>query len=258
MVTWSIVTEKVRMDREIARIRSMMDNAPINIMCADKQGVIQYLNPKSESTLRGIESLLPIAVDDIVGHSFDVFHKDPPMQRRMIRDDSALPHSAVIELGEERLDLLVSGMYDSEGEYVGPMVTWDVITQRLRQEEELAAAQERERKSAEELEEKVQAILSVVTQAAEGDLTHDVTVSGEDPVGQVGHGLQRLIESLRESINAISSNASTLASAAESSPRPHRRCRRRRPRRRGRPRSSRATRRTSPVTSSPSRPAPRS
>jgi methyl-accepting chemotaxis protein len=74
---------------------------------------------------------------------------------------------------------------------------------------------ERERLAAEELRRKVDAMLEVVQAAADGDLTRDVPVSGDDAIGQMGQGLRRLLEDLRTSVAAIAQNADSLASAAE-------------------------------------------
>ncbi len=215
MVTWEVVTEKVKKDNEIARINSMMENAPINIMCADKDGTVQYMNPKSTETLKTLQHLLPTQVSNIVGGSFDIFHKNPSHQQGLVKTDSALPMSSHITVGEETLDLLVSAMYGAGGEYIGPMVTWEVITSRLKQEKELVNAQERERENAQELSDKVESMLAIVRLAAEGDLTQEVPVSGSDAIGQMGEGLDQFLKQLRGNIEAIANNAQTLAGSAE-------------------------------------------
>jgi len=215
MVTWEVITEKLVKDNDIARITSMMENAPINIMCADLEGTIQYMNPKSTETLRKLEHLLPVKVSEIIGVSIDVFHKDPSHQRKLIKDDASLPIKSQIMVGEETLDLLVSPMYGADGSYIGPMVTWEVITERLKQEEELELSRSREKEAAETLRTKVDSMLEVVTAAAEGDLAQEVPVSGPDAIGQMGEGLARLLHSLQTSISGITDNATTLASASE-------------------------------------------
>lgn len=131
MVTWEVVTEKLRTENEMARIYSMMENAPINVMCADIDGNITYLNPKSVDTLRGIQKFLPISVDKIKGASFDVFHKNPAHQRQLISKESNLPYRAMIDVGDQKLDLYVTAMRDAKGKYIGPMVVWEVVTKKV-------------------------------------------------------------------------------------------------------------------------------
>ena len=49
---------------------------------------------------------------------------------------------------------------------------------------------------------KVESLLTVVSAAAEGDLTREVTIKGPDPVGQMGEGLETLLADLRASMSA--------------------------------------------------------
>ncbi len=60
------------------------------------------------------------------------------MQRRILADPKNLPHKAIIQVGPEKLDLLVSAIYDNAGTYVGAMLTWDVVTEKLKLEERAA------------------------------------------------------------------------------------------------------------------------
>ncbi len=141
MVTWEVVTESIKIKDDNARIQSMMENAPINIMCADTQGTITYLNPKSKETLSKLQAHLKIQVDKIQGSSFDVFHKNPSHQRNLIANEKNLPLQSIIEVGGEKLDLLVTAMRDSSGKYTGPMVCWSVVTEKLKAESEMARIQ---------------------------------------------------------------------------------------------------------------------
>lgn len=142
MLTWDIVTEKLEVEKGLAQVKSMIENAPINIMYCDKDRVIRHLNPKSIETLKSIEQYLPVKVSDIEGGSIDVFHKDPTHQAKIISDPRNLPHNTVIDVGPEKLDLLVTATFDNKGNYIGPMVTWSVVTQKLADEQEMARIQQ--------------------------------------------------------------------------------------------------------------------
>ncbi|MCB9989980.1 MAG: methyl-accepting chemotaxis protein [Rhodospirillales bacterium] len=122
VLSWSVCT-----DRE--RLQIMVDNMPINIMMADpKTFEINYVNQTSVSTLRSIEHLLPVKADEVLGTCIDKFHKDPSHQRRILSDPANLPYRSKIRLGEETLDLNVAAILDKNGYYIGPMVSWSVIT----------------------------------------------------------------------------------------------------------------------------------
>ena len=116
---------------EHAKLSSMLDNIPINVLMADRGLKLVYMNPASRKTLKQLEKLLPRPVDLLVGESIDIFHTAPERQRKLLDDPRNLPHQARIKLGSETLDLLVSPIYDATGQYTGPMVTWSVITDRV-------------------------------------------------------------------------------------------------------------------------------
>jgi methyl-accepting chemotaxis protein len=140
MATWENVTEKLALEKQVARITSMMENSPTNMMFADRDFVITYMNPASLATLTKLEQHLPVKAADVVGSSLDVFHKTPAYQRGILADDGNLPRRADINVGPEVLDLNVSAIRDENGEYIGAMATWEVITEKLRVEREAAEA----------------------------------------------------------------------------------------------------------------------
>jgi methyl-accepting chemotaxis protein len=135
MVSWAIVTEKAKLEQEASRLMSVVENAPVNIMVADRDLKIAYINPASRTTLGTIEHLLPVKARDVVGQSVDIFHKNPAVQRKILSDPKNLPHRAQFKLGNETLDLLACAIIDKDGQYIGPMVTWEIITQRLATEQ---------------------------------------------------------------------------------------------------------------------------
>jgi len=70
-------------------------------------------------------------------------------------------------------------------------------------------------KAREDLKSKVNEILTVVHAAGSGDLTNSIAITGTDPIGQMGVGLERFFSDLRKSIASIADNATALASASE-------------------------------------------
>ncbi|MFO0951956.1 MAG: methyl-accepting chemotaxis protein [Isosphaeraceae bacterium] len=127
---------------EILRINRMIENAPINMMYTDLDLIIRYMNPATVRTLKKLEAYLPVKVDDMIGKSIDMFHRNPEHQRRLLADPRNLPHTAQIRLGPEYLNLLVSALLDQNGRYLGPMLTWELVTDQVnakKREEAMAA-----------------------------------------------------------------------------------------------------------------------
>ncbi|MBI1274073.1 MAG: histidine kinase [Alphaproteobacteria bacterium] len=121
------------MTGELFRLRQMNDEMPVNVMTLDlKDFTINYCNKTSRDTLKTIEHLLPIKVDNIMGQCFDIFHKNPKRIRDLVSDVRNLPHRGRIKVGPETLDLRVNPMRDLAGNYTGPMLTWSVVTGQVK------------------------------------------------------------------------------------------------------------------------------
>ncbi|SEG36772.1 methyl-accepting chemotaxis protein [Bryocella elongata] len=117
-----------------ARYKSMLENSPANIMLADLDYNIIYINPASLRTLKSIEQHLPVTADNVVGSNIDIFHKFPGRVRQLLADPRNLPHIANVQVGPEYARLEVIAVYDEAGNWDSVMVSWDVVTERLRLE----------------------------------------------------------------------------------------------------------------------------
>ena len=127
--------EAQRKQEEQSRLLHMIDDMPVAVMTVEPDTLkVNYANETSKNLIRQIEHLLPIEADDLIGTSIDVFHKHPAHQRRILADPANLPHNARIQLGNEVLDLKVSAIFGSDGSYLGPMLSWALVTKEVEAE----------------------------------------------------------------------------------------------------------------------------
>jgi methyl-accepting chemotaxis protein len=210
MVTWSVVTEKLRLEAEVGRVMSMMENVPISMIYADRDLRIQYLNPASIEMLRKVEHLLPVKVDQIKGQSIDIFHKNPEPIRRLLADPKNLPHRATIQLGPDWMDIVASAIYDGQKNYVGAMLTWDLATDRLKTEKLRETAEALANSSAQ---------LTAVSQqlganAEETSAQASVVSAASEQVSSNMQSVATAIEEMTASVREIAKNASEAARVA--------------------------------------------
>ena len=206
MLTWDVITKKLADRQEISRIKSMMENMPINVMMADLENFnITYLNPESLKTLKTIEQYLPVRADQMPGQCIDILHKNPSHQRNILSDPKNLPHTAQIQVGPEILDLLVSAIYDVNQNYLGPMVSWSVITEKL-------AMEKREHEQTEDMRSVMMQITEVVQTlgASSEELS---AVSAE--MGKNSQDTADKANQVSEAANVISQNVQTVATGTE-------------------------------------------
>ncbi|HTS87732.1 MAG TPA: GAF domain-containing protein, partial [Gemmatimonadales bacterium] len=200
---------------ELSRFATMFRNSPVNTISADKDLRIQYVNPAAHACLGQLEEYLGRAADDLQGQPLVDLHPDLAAISDRLADPRRLPCEIRMSLGPEVLEVRVSPTLDVVGQFLGPMVTWEVITQRLEAERTIAEAMERERRQAGDLQTKVDLILGVVQRAAHGDLTTAAPVEGADAIGQLGEGVGLLVRQLREDMGRIGEHARTVAHASE-------------------------------------------
>ena len=210
VVNWEEASEMIKLEAEQARMFSMLENAPFNILFADSDLVLQYANPASIKTLKTLEQYLPVTVDKMVGQNIDIFHKNPQHQRKLLGDPRNLPHKAQIQLGPETLELDVSAIYDQKKNYTGAMVNWSVITEKLKLKKETEELIRLEKERTEDLDYKVGQVLEVVNAAAQGDISRQLNVMGSDPVGQVGQALADFIANMRVNIGSFGKSGEEL------------------------------------------------
>jgi methyl-accepting chemotaxis protein len=203
-----LISRRLTRDQEVQRrLSEMVQNTAVRLMFADPDLKITYMNPASEEGLRRLQHLLPYPVDEMIGKPIDIFHREPERQRRLLADPANLPHRTNIELGDEVLDLNVSALRDAKGRYMGPLLTWEVITDRVRAEQRERDLQAEIVAKKEDLERKVNHLSEVFTAASQGDLSRPVTIDGTDEMAVLGSNATRMLGELRAIIGQITEAA---------------------------------------------------
>jgi methyl-accepting chemotaxis protein len=187
--------------------RKLLEDSVVRVIVADRQFNVIYMNRSSRETLKSIEHLLPCQVDEILGRSIDIFHRNPEHQRRMLANPANLPHRAKIRLGDEVMDLNVVALRDANGEYSGTMVNWELITEAEKAKEREAALQQAQAQATQELRTKVTQLVSIVESIADGDLTQEVVDFGEGDLGTLSSCLRKMSADLRNLISQLVDSA---------------------------------------------------
>ncbi len=187
--------EERRIAAENARIRTSLDNASANIMLADNDGNIIYLNRNAESLFREAETDLRQDIpgfdaDSLLGSSIDRFHKHPEHQRQLL---SALrdTHVADIEVGGRHMRITATPVVDDDGKRLGTAVEWLDRTQEVSVEREIDA---------------------LVEAASRGDLAQRLLLDGKQGFFlQLAQGFNRLLDQLSDVFGNIGDVMSRMA-----------------------------------------------
>ncbi len=120
---------------EQRRLLRMIDDMPVAVMTVDADtGRITCANEASKRLIRTIEHLLPFQSESLVGRSIGDCHPYLRQHEAVLSDPGMQPHSARVGLGPEVLDLKISAVTASDGSYLGPMLTWAIVTKQVADE----------------------------------------------------------------------------------------------------------------------------
>lgn len=130
--------EREEQNKTLERYKPVVENTLANIMYCDTEFVIQYANPASIKTLERIQEHLSVPVNEVVGSKIEIFHTCPEIRDAILTDKKNLPYTSKIKLGNEIIDLMVTALYNSKSDYMGPMLSWDIITEQEHLANEMA------------------------------------------------------------------------------------------------------------------------
>ena len=199
------IARRLTRDQQMQQqLSEMVGNTSVRLIQADTTGTIRYMNPASEKTLRQFQHLVPRRVEEIVGGSLDTLPAPALMPWKLLASPDSLPRREQVNLGPEVLDLNISALNDSSGRYIGPLITWDVITDRVRSEERERELQTRMASDKQNLETKVGVLSNVFGAAAKGDLSISVDADGDDEMATLAGNM---LGDLRDVIRQISEAA---------------------------------------------------
>ncbi|MEQ8799354.1 MAG: methyl-accepting chemotaxis protein [Salinisphaeraceae bacterium] len=139
---------------ENLRIRNALDNVTTNVMIADNDRRIIYMNDSVNEMLGeaqgDIQKELPnFRVDGLMGSCIDGFHKKPEHQSKMLEALSET-YQTEIKLGGRTFGLVATPVIGDAGERLGTVVEWQDRTAALKLEAEVAERAEREQAMARE------------------------------------------------------------------------------------------------------------
>ncbi|NQV98884.1 MAG: CHASE3 domain-containing protein [Rhodospirillales bacterium] len=203
VVEWCDLTEirdkeqyEVRITREALRIRAALDVATTNVMVADDDFNIVYMNTTMFKMFKNAESdirkqLPNFQTTRLIGTNMDEFHIDPSVQRNYMQNLAGTRHST-LKIGGRLFAHIATTVTDESGRRIGTVVEWEDRTEEVAMEN---------------------AVSSMLKSVSEGNLSTRLNVEIED---QFMQNLINSMNSLTETIsNVMDDISSTIGALAE-------------------------------------------
>ncbi|WP_375176420.1 methyl-accepting chemotaxis protein [Marinobacter mobilis] len=190
VVEWKDRTQEIAAEQAAVyntRIRQAVDNSSNNIMIADENRNVVYMNKAVEDMLRNAQDqirkdLPQFNIDDVLNGSIDRFHKNPSHQMNLLSHLQST-HRGQIRLGANTFGLIANPIFGANNDRLGTVVEW------LDRTEELKAASD---------------VTNLVTAASAGDFTLRIPVEGKEGFFlDMATGLNQLMETSDRGLNDI-------------------------------------------------------
>lgn len=185
VVEWKDITADLIAKAELERtmnenlqIRVALDNVTTNVMMADKNLNIVYMNKSIVNMFHNAEEDIKkqfpsFSPRNLLGLSIDTFHKNPMHQRQILGSITAT-HSTTIQIAGRSFSLAANPVINEKGERLGSVVEWKDITGQLAIQKEID---------------------EIITGATKGDFSKRISLIGKEGFyKQLTDGMNRLME----------------------------------------------------------------
>ena len=173
--------------RETRRIKDALDACNTNVMMADDQYNIVYMNPSVQNMMRVAEADLKkelpnFNANDLIGKNIDIFHKNPAHQRSMLARLTDT-YRTTIQVGARTFNLVATPIFDDQKNRLGTVVEWADKTAEVHIEKEVA---------------------SLIKAANEGDLSRRLDTQGQSGFAQtLSSGLNELMDKVSAFVDDV-------------------------------------------------------
>ncbi len=143
----NIIDGPVTMIDDLNLLKDVLENAPINIMMADANENIVFVNRRAREVLTEVEDELAkylpgFKVSEVMGGSIHRYHKDPDAIKNIlhgIRPGSS--HKGEIKPGHFVFEHETRSLVDRNGDLAGYVVQWVDVTEKRQKEEQASRLQ---------------------------------------------------------------------------------------------------------------------
>ncbi|MHB1974641.1 MAG: methyl-accepting chemotaxis protein [Acidimicrobiales bacterium] len=187
--------------------RAVLEALPTNVLIANAQLDLVYLNPHAARTMhalgRAVQTAFGVREGQILGGSIHRFHKHPARVEGILRSRESLPHEAELDFGEVTLHAAINEVRDASDELVCYVVVLEDVAAKR-------AAEARAGELAQRVHDFEQVNGTIQTIAA---ATEQMLASGAEIARSAGQATS----TAKEAVRAAAETEATVSSLGEAS-----------------------------------------
>jgi methyl-accepting chemotaxis protein len=238
------VNESKRVANEATRIQIALDNVATNVMIADNDRNIIYMNKSVDAMLKNAEKdiqkdLPKFNQATLRGTSIDTFHKNPAHQKQLLATFTTTFKTEIL-IGGRTFSLVANPVLNAKGERLGAVVEWSDRTLEVAAEKEMAGIVdgavngdfsrrmdmngkvgffkllgEGMNQLTETSETAMTEVVRMLSAMAKGDLTDRITNEYQGIFGQLKDDSNTTVDNLKEIIGQVKEATDTISTASK-------------------------------------------
>lgn len=187
-IEWDDISQALITQEETARVMASLNCTTTNVMIADADRNICYMNDSVIKMLQDSESDLRVVlphfnVATTLGSNIDIFHVNPAHQKNLL-EKLQTSYTSQIKVGRRHYRLIANPIMSEEGRRLGSVVEWLDRTLEVEAEEEIAM---------------------LVSAAVDGNFSERASTENKsDFMLSMAEGLNRLLETADVGLNDVS------------------------------------------------------
>ncbi|MEW5771102.1 MAG: methyl-accepting chemotaxis protein, partial [Pseudomonadota bacterium] len=189
------LAESRRQTEEALRVKIALDNVSSNVMMADTNRNIIYMNKAVEGLFKGVEAdiqkqLPNFNASRLLGSNIDAFHKNPSHQANLLASLTST-YRSTLNIGGRTMTVVANPVINEKGQRLGAVVEWADRTAEVAVEKDVA---------------------DLVNAAAAGDFTRRLDTQGKEGFFlQLAEGINKLVETSERGMNDVAAVLGALA-----------------------------------------------
>jgi len=187
-IEWDDISQALITEEETARIMASLNCTTTNVMIADADRNICYMNESVMAMLQDSESDLRAVLPHfnsatVLGSNIDIFHANPAHQQNLLEKLQS-SYTSQIKVGRRHYRLIANPIVSEDGVRLGSVVEWLDRTLEVEAEEEIAM---------------------LVSAAVDGNFSERASIENKsDFMLSMAEGLNRLLETADVGLNDVS------------------------------------------------------
>ena len=191
------------MQTSLQSVNAIVTQIPTAMLLIDINGMISYLNPQAKTEISALVSRGAFARCFDTGDDISKPEFGAQALATLFTNSQTLPHDAIVACGAEHLAVSAHGLTDVRGIQTGTLLSWQVVTEDVKKEQELNTIKQDEAERSAALISLIDDLHSTLEKASRGDLKQRVSSSDDRRFNDIANTVNSFISHVNNDLWSI-------------------------------------------------------